>query len=170
MRRAVFVMSALVIVGLALLPQRSAVTARELDVLSTPIAEGNDCIDCSEICSSGYHDAWDNGYDEWFRNGGAHSLDDRCKSGSCDTKHGPYPCGIEGLMSSVELESLRISMAQGDVVAISKLMMRHRQISLNVSRSAIQVAGCRGAIIAHIPVAGGTVADLKRATSVGPSD
>lgn len=121
--------------------------------IPVPMQEGGGCdLVCSENpCPNDSHDAWEPTDVAPFamRNGGQHYTP-TCYSGTCDTKHGPMPC--EPLMGE-DLEALRVGILDGNAAAIRSVQVQYpTKVNMNMSRSAIQVVGCAGLVLAHFPV------------------
>ncbi len=122
--------------------------------VSTAITTFNDCelVCCDDCCPGNYHDAWEPDEVQPFamRNGGSHPYQ-QCFSGSCDTKHGPFPC--DPIMGLETLESLRAAIAAANATNIDGLLAKHsKTILLNSSRLAIQVRNCNGDVVMHFPI------------------
>ncbi len=118
-------------------------------------ASNEDCIGCENQpgCPAGYHDAWEGGPGSWDRAGGAHLSEPYCWSGSCQTKHGP--CDLEGELTTAALDALTASIAAQDIDGIGEFLDAHaRQVAVNAARSAMQLKGCTGGVIAHLPMSG----------------
>jgi hypothetical protein len=119
-----------------------------LDALET-----DNCVSCLSVvgeqsCPPDYHYAWDGENDPWTRNGGAH-LDGLCRSGTCDTTHGPL-CDFEGEGFGDDLATLASSSSAARIADLTGSYPG--RILLNRQRSAVQLTGCDGLVIRHIPV------------------
>lgn len=123
--------------------------------VATPFIENGSCIllcvDTPAYCSPQDHDAW------WFEYGGYeyrdgyHSINDPCWIGTCHDKH--PPCEPDWL--TVEnLEALRNAIADEDVVAFGQIIdvMGDTAVRVDHERSAVQLLGCDGSPLAHIPL------------------
>lgn len=151
------------IVSMALTPSSHA-TLTAAVVLEIPYSEDG-CVDCQDgdWCEAGYHDAWNNpAHAPWTRNGGAHSGENPCWSGTCETRHGPEcTLTLPTPLQSSDLEQLRVAVANSDANATAALQRDHsQQLSVNESRSAIQIVDCRGSVFAHLPVSESLIASL----------
>jgi hypothetical protein len=120
------------------------------------------CVACLEVvggesCPTDWHYAWDGDDEAWTRNGGAH-LDGLCRSGTCDTTHGPY---CEATVPAHELRALQTAAASHDVSTVANALASYpKQITLNVTRSALQVIDCDSAVVLHAPLRSDVVASL----------
>jgi hypothetical protein len=112
------------------------------------------CVVCigDYLCEDGYHDAFDAESDAyWHRNGGAHVGEPYCRAGSCDTKHGPFGCGIEGGPTEAELSDLDADLKGGEVRRAASLMVEYpTHVVFNKPRVAIQLLGCAGSVVRHL--------------------
>jgi hypothetical protein len=89
-------------------------------------------------------------------------LELQCKSGTCDTKHGPEGC-ISGF-AQVEAEGLRSALARRDLPELVRLADDYpEQVLINEERKAVQIASCDGAVVAHLPVESRLLDALVRA-------
>jgi len=135
----------------------------EASVLTEPM--GLDaCVMCSDsvsYCAEGLHDAWDGGwFDDFTRNGGAHPIEDPCRTGSCWTKHGPE-CNQLTAPSTDELESLRLAILNRDAASIARIAEeRPTTVSLNIERSAVQLKSCTGSVYLHLPASTSLLRDV----------
>lgn len=146
-------------------------------VLATPVsvAAFDDCVICWDGCEAGYHYAFDDETglfpEEWYRNGGAHIGEPYCRTGGCDTKHGPqFQCDDEylPLLTDSDIEGLRSAILAQDLRAVARYVATFpKRILVNVEREAIQVASCAGAVVMHLPVPRTMVATLQLV--VGPA-
>jgi len=119
-------------------------------------------LQCNNGCFTGQHDAIDVGESgrNAMRNGGAHpEPPDNCFSGSCDTKHGPVwpecdvPVSPETLTQPELIESVRLAVLAKDAARLGTLTAKYPSwIKLNQERAAIQVANCKGRVVAHLPL------------------
>lgn len=111
-----------------------------------------DCVICHEDCPEGYHLAANQGFSlkkVWNRNGGAH-LDWECRTGSCETKHGPEGC--TGGVVYNDVKELRNAIRNNDVQTLHALIAEHPDNILpNFDRAAVQLANCEGELYAHFP-------------------
>jgi hypothetical protein len=98
---------------------------------------------------------------DWMRNGGEHGgAFPNCKTGTCETKHGPQ-C-IIGFAPS-DLERLRTYLARDNAAGVAELIATNSEWAiLNAERSAIQVKDCMGKFVAHIPAPPVMMASLSR--------
>lgn len=136
------------------------------EVLAAPAALAasvpDACVSCLEVvggesCPADWHYAWDGDDEPWTRNGGAH-LDGLCRSGTCDTTHGPY---CELTVPAHELRALQTAAASHDVAVIANALAAYpMQIALNVTRSALQVLDCESAVALHAPLRADVTASL----------
>ena len=137
-----------------------------VESVAIPVSQST-CVDCAspEYCPPGDHDAWNNpGSAPWHRNGGAHSFENPCFSGTCDVMHGPFGCTetFPDAMTRSDMETLRLAVHRSDVVGISRILANHAdQVRLNRTRAAIQVATCNGSISVHLPVSAGLMRSLE---------
>lgn len=138
--------------ALSILADRSPAGAT---VVTAPAT--SDCVWCHEDCPVGQHTAGNSGMSlpsEWTRNGGAHTGGD-CFSGTCDTKHGPTPCDEGGgtVIPEGASDALLASLSDRDVDAFKRIGASFpNSIIVNADRAAVQIIGCRGAVVAHLPV------------------
>ena len=119
-------------------------------------------LQCNDGCLIGEHDALDVGESgrNAMRNGGAHpEPPDNCFSGSCDTKHGPVwpecdvPVSPETLTQPELIESVRPAVLAQDAGRLGTLAAKYPSwVRLNRERAAIQVANCKGRVVAHLPL------------------
>lgn len=147
---------------------------RHPEAVLVPVADGtmDECeLHCWEgPCDSGEHDAFDSLLqEEWdaIRNGGAHLSSPLCRTGSCDTKHGPLPCEpvVDLPQGQVDLlETLRVAIRDGDPQTVAEIVKyAPDRAILNLERSAVQVTGCRGGMVAHMPLADRFLALVEQA-------
>jgi hypothetical protein len=141
-----------------------------------PVATGT--IETCELacwdgpCDPGEHDAFDTldpGTWDAIRNGGAHHTEPLCRSGTCDTKHGPLPCDpyVDLPQGRVDvLQALRVAVLASDPETVAQIIAHGGdRVALNASRSAVQVTGCRGGIVAHLPLSADFLGLVKLAAS-----
>jgi hypothetical protein len=154
-----------VVCTLFLLGNRSGSTSpASAAVLTVAGASFDDCdVACySSVCAAeDYHDAWlmEPPYANATRNGGPHN-DGKCREGTCDTKHGPM-CDLSVEFASGDFEALRRGLVESDLQPVRALLAKHSNVLfVNVARSAVQVSDCEGNVVAHLPLANGTVAAL----------
>ena len=136
----------LVVIALAVVTASSAARS---------VGNSDTCVVCTEVwCESGFHDAWDDNWvpEQWYRNGGAHLSEPLCREYSCDTRHGPYPCSIEGAPTAEELAELDMEPGDDRLSAVAERLMAHHPtlVVFKESRSALQVIGCQGNVIRHV--------------------
>ena len=146
------------------LPSASAAAVTSSAVLDDGEAG---CLFCTNgepiFCAPDEHHAYpgQSGLGTWARAGGAHN-GSPCKDGSCETKHGP--CALAkagGSTFETDLELVRSSIDSGDPAAVSRLLLRFAgRVVVNVERSAVQVLGCTGGVVAHLPISNTLVASL----------
>jgi hypothetical protein len=133
------------------------------EAVALPVAPGT--MEACELmcwegaCDSNEHDAFDSlDPEQWdaIRNGGAHVGPPLCRTGTCDTMHGPLPCDpYVGLPQGPVhvLEALRLAILESDSRMVAEIVEHASgRVSLNTARSAVQVTGCRGGIVAHMPL------------------
>jgi hypothetical protein len=128
------------------------------DMLSVPF--GGECHDCTQ-CSDDpiRHEAAEAGRFV-FTSAGSHGLHE-CSGalslGDCSSGHvhDPWQCppnelGEGDSLSMIEVMQLLVEAQPEELKA---LLDRHRKyVSFNQGRSAIQVFGCEGGVIAHLPL------------------
>jgi len=119
-----------------------------------PVTAASECeLECREdSCPEGYHDAYVQPISEpeWMRNGGEHITQPTCRSGTCDTTHGPQ-C-VE-FLASADFEVMRAALAHADLQGLRRAIAASEGfVVLNEYRAALQVLNCIGAVVAHIPV------------------
>ena len=87
----------------------------------------------------------------------------------CASEHGPLPCqrwvGLpEGRVDV--LQALQQALLSRDALRVARIVAAAQgSVSLNANRAAVQVMGCGGGIVAHMPVSRDFL-DLVRRTSV----
>lgn len=122
------------------------------------------CADAPELgCVGDEHDAWEGGggvellgTGRWARAGGPHSTQSNCKPGTCDTKHGPCQ-----EVSSANDDKARAAIDGGDAGAVSRLLRESSgRVVVNAERAAVQVLGCDGEMLSHLPVSQALLAVL----------
>ncbi len=110
-------------------------------------------------CISG-HSAFglEPGDGDYQRNDGWHQ---GCEAGECENSHGPEcPAPLstpEGPAttgpSKLDIQALIDAVRMNDGTSVSQILLRHAdQVTINLSRSAIQVQGCTGVLWAHLPI------------------
>jgi hypothetical protein len=164
----------LVLAVLLVLPLIGGVSSRTIhaqpESVSTPLAPGVMascelmCWEPFEACEEGEHDAFDSAMPSTWnavRNGGAHVTQPLCRTGTCATHHGPLPCLIVELPGVDVLATIQKALISDDAPVIARLISAApKRIVLNVSRSALQVVGCSGGIVAHMPVSADLMAKV----------
>jgi hypothetical protein len=143
----------------------------ESAALTKPLAEDT-CLICLDDCGSetGWHYAFDDPFfpEEWFRNGGAHSSPDICRSGTCDTTHGPYGCTETNgeVITDETVERMRRALSEGDAhVAAGIIGRTPTRLKVNAERSAVQVLACQGSVVLHLPVSQRLLRSLVASTT-----
>lgn len=115
---------------------------------------GEKCdVYCHEDCEPGSHNALDlvSTPANATGNGGVH-LDGQCRSGSCDTMHGPL-CEERQMFAAADVEAVRLAILYEDAQAIRAAVATDGSpFHLSADRKAIQVADCTGEFVAHFPV------------------
>jgi hypothetical protein len=124
--------------------------------VSVPISVGED--DCALLCDDGptgcqpsEHDAYEaeESDPEWWRAGGKHPAPpNHCFGDSCDEKHGGCTT-----IPPLAFEQLRSAIQGVDTRGMGAVLAAHADhVLFNQERSAIQVLGCSGATVVHIPL------------------
>ncbi len=108
--------------------------------------EAQSCWDCLS-CFLGQHRL-----DEGEVDAGYYSYHSECWSpSSCDGYH--PPCTIGGAPTSARLQQLADLLGRADAEWVVEVMETYRDFAkLNLRRRALQIMGCTGEIIAHIPL------------------
>ena len=139
----------------------SQIDGLELTAPATPSWAAFPCLGCY-VCGAG--DDEHRLYDIGIRRNGRGAVDHvgECwDSGTCETWH-PIGC-LPLLVAAPDLTNLwrglAIGMPAADVVAAIREWPE--VIELNSVRKAVQVVGCDGQIIAHLPIAGDDVRTLE---------
>ncbi|MEX2609453.1 MAG: hypothetical protein WEA24_05865 [Gemmatimonadota bacterium] len=149
-------------------PEYSLIAVSSLAGAETPLSWQEWCIVCDPECGGGglnYHELPESGQGfgiEVVPPGEPH-WDECWDSGTCDRWH-PVGCydTEEALPDLIVLwDGLKTGMVMTDVASLVK--SHPGIIELNVNRSAIQVIGCNGGIMAHIPIDRESVALLDHA-------
>jgi hypothetical protein len=129
----------------------------------------NGCLACASGenvgCPTGSHKAWSDDDDAvWGPGGGAH---ESCVFPSCSTGHGL--CELEGASTTL-VDTVEKIIAAGSVSTLRTLLSTNEQVlSVNVPRSAVQVAGCQGQPIAHLRLSEAVITSLLISPEAGSS-
>lgn len=111
------------------------------------------CNDGPFYCAETDHDAWDagSGYNAGWGEGGRHAIGSRCWPGTCQEEH---PCGLAFHFEVVDYERLRVALlaADGPAARAALATLGPSAAKFNARRSAIQLIGCNGDVVAHLPV------------------
>lgn len=125
--------------------------------LLKPIDSPFDCIDCISCGLQQHATGWWSPNPDYSPEDGPHT----CGSGWC-LSHGV--CGGKEEESAtetpleVELEAIRRAVASGQASELSDVLgWASPRVKMSTSRSAIQVSGCGGEIVAHFPLPPGTI-------------
>lgn len=108
----------------------------------------NDCG--ATNCSSFQHDMWTKEISSTGWTGGIHG----CQAGSCEG-HGHEECqallGSSGTAGDA-LDAVWLEARGGDARKISHVLRTHPAVRLNRQRRAVQLLGCGGIVVAHLPL------------------
>jgi len=109
------------------------------------IAAAQTCPSWCTFCHAMNNDMWS--YPSEFPNNDGYF---GCSAGACEWGNCPE---TEEQMTAEEFGTAIVIATEGSPAEISEILDQHpRRVVLNEQRSAIQIKGCRGEIIAHIPV------------------
>lgn len=93
-----------------------------------------------------------------YKCSGFNSCHDNLQDGSCSDFHWYCPVGGEedsGRNGGVDRIELTAALRLGNAAKVSRLIAEHEDYEINVEREAIQVADCRGMLVAHVPLPAG---------------
>lgn len=130
--------------------------AEPVNVLTMAFGSMDDCVDCFE-CGGNGHKAFQllNGYHEL--GAGVHST---CfETGSCALQH-PMTCNIGSTELKETLERVRLAVLAADEVQLIRIVGDDDRVQFVQTRSAVQVVGCGGQVVAHFPVGAEVVESL----------
>lgn len=92
-----------------------------------------------------------------------------CGPGTCDNPQDPdvnHQVCVRPTSTAFSLPALQDAVEKGDVVRVAALLRDGGDaVEVNFARSAIQVVGCQGGIVAHLPVAAEQLAALAPAAA-----
>jgi hypothetical protein len=143
------------------------------EAVTTPVVAAQDPEGCELWClNEGEGDCDENEHFAYeplavpgFKRAGGPHNNPPCWEGSCQSKHGECTPEIEGF-TSADLEMLRSSVADNDVMRTKAIMGRHQSIAINATRSALQVKNCVGEVFVHMPVPASFLVALADSTNV----
>ena len=122
------------------------------------------CVACASgsnvSCDPGWHKAWDDGDDKVWA-GETHS---NCKCCSCTTSHGS--CEIEGEFTTAELvDAVDTAVVEDNSATLARVLSEYRnRVSVNTDRSAVQITGCSGAVVAHLSISDSLMKSVESLT------
>jgi hypothetical protein len=109
-------------------------------------AASNVCPSWCTFCHALNNDMWSYPDNIWPNNDGYFG----CSPGACSWGDCPES---EEQMTAEEFGTALVIAIEGSAEEIAEILGQHpRRVQLNESRSAIQIKGCRGEVVAHIPI------------------
>jgi hypothetical protein len=167
MRFAVPIVSIVVVAHVGLV-QPSSVTGAPAPIAVAGEYSPEDCnLFCIQdpVCHPSYHNAWwvadpDSITSSW--GSGRHVQNQTpCYFESCEDEHPSCEGGGEDLLA-IGFDSLKSSIVNADPATVRAFIAEAgpKAIEVNVDRSAIQILGCKGSVIAHIPISSDRVESL----------